>query len=124
MRIHGDARRTGYFDVFPMLEVVEINAVRINKGQKAGDWHGHLHQADYWFVPSGLLRVGLASSDSLKGKTFTERLLRPGDDPLRIKRGLWHTYEALEETVLVYGLTQRWDGSDELRHPYIGVRGF
>lgn len=123
MRAHTDERRDGWFDVFPR-EVVEVNVVSIHKGQSAGSWHGHVFQADCWFVASGLLRVGLATSEVLDtGSTYTERIMRPGDH-LRIPRGLWHTYEALEDTVLVYGLTQRWDGSDELRHDYIGVRGF
>ncbi|NIR76761.1 MAG: hypothetical protein GWN53_17170 [Gammaproteobacteria bacterium] len=106
MRRHSDVRRDGYFDLFPD-DVVEVNAVVIHDSQSAGDWHGHRWQDDYWFVPLGKLRVGMKFAGERRC-----RFLTPEHDPLHIPAGWWHTYKALEPTVLIYGLTRRYDEAD------------
>lgn len=115
MRRHTDHRRSGFFDVFPP-EVVEINVCVINPGQLAGDWHRHERQDDYWFVAKGTLAVGI--SDGFHEAAFQQT---PASDPTVIPAGIWHTYRALDEVVLVYGLTNHYDplNPDELRMPYV-----
>lgn len=115
MRRHTDHRRSGFFDVFPP-GVVEINVCVINPGQLAGDWHCHKHQNDYWFVAKGKLAIGI--SDGLNESVIIQG---PIAEVTLIPAGVWHTYRALEETVLIYGLTNHYDpGSpDELRRPYV-----
>lgn len=129
MRRHTDHRRTGWFDLFgDHPDVVEVNVVSVNPNRSAGDWHAHERQDDVWFVAAGALWVGLLDGDS--DAEFQFRVLRPGDDPLRIPAGLWHTYKAGSDgAVLIYGLTNRYDPDDpdELRMPFgrgsIGVFG-
>jgi mannose-6-phosphate isomerase-like protein (cupin superfamily) len=111
-RAHSDERREGYYDVFPPT-VREVNVTQINPHQSAGDWHRHARQVDYWMVMNGHLRVGLMVDDVSK----VIRLV-PGE-VLMIPRGVWHTYFGTDcSPILIYGLTNKYDGTDEERLPY------
>lgn len=86
-------------------------------------WHIHKKQVDWWYVPSGLLRVALYDTreDSPTFKETTEVLL--GDDQpaqvLRIPIGVAHGYKCLTKTALILYVTSKvYDGSDEGRIPY------
>tara|TARA_R110000744_G_scaffold27181_1_gene66496 strand:- start:62 stop:457 length:396 start_codon:yes stop_codon:yes gene_type:complete len=117
-RVHSDERRTGFYDVFPDT-VREVNVTQVNPMQSAGDWHRHQHQTDYWVVMGGYLRVGLLTDEQLTNcQDPTILKLQPGDI-LEIPRGIWHTYFETDcSPVLIYGFTNRYDGTDEERMPY------
>jgi len=115
-RSHGDERRLGVFDVFPD-DVVEINIVIIAPNQSAGDWHSHVLQTDYWFVASGELAVGLKYEGELHIVTMDDET--HFGDVLKIPPGWLHTYKASSEgAILVYGLTNKSNGTDEGRTPF------
>ena len=109
-RIHTDDRRAFYGDVFPPI-VTEVNIAVIAPNASAGAWHGHDRQDDYWFVARGLLHVGLKSEDASIEITMVQ-----GSKVLHIASPVWHTYKAGPDgAVLVYGMTNKWDGTDEKR---------
>lgn len=113
-RFHQDHRRMGWFDVFPTTLNSDINIVKIPKGGTITGWHRHKHQIDMWFVPQGLLQVGVMSPDKQKVQWY---FLSPEEGKaLWIPPHHWHGYKALQDnTMLIYCLTNKYDGTDEER---------
>ena len=115
-RIHVDSRRMMFADIFPP-SVIETNAVLINPHASAGDFHRHARQSDFWVVLAGILSVGL-KNDEIHATILMDTFRHAGD-VLEIPPGWWHTYKAGPAgAVLVYGLTNKYDGTDEDRLPY------
>lgn len=119
VRRHNDDRRLGMFDVFPE-DTVEVNVAWIQPGQSAGDWHCHKNQTDYWMLVAGSLRIGLKASK--KGDTVEHEVYGMSGEIFKIDPGTYHTYRAGKQgAVLVYGLTNKWDGTDEERYPFTKI---
>ncbi len=116
-RFHGDDRRLGWFDVFQGNHVKNVNIVSIPNRGTICAWHRHQKQTDYWFVAQGGLQVGIGI-----GKEPTEpkwiHLHPERGVTLVISPPVWHGYKSLQDnTILVYGLTEDYDGTDEERFP-------
>lgn len=113
IRFHQDHRRVGWFDIFPVGNVVDVNVVRIHKAGTITGWHRHQKQTDFWFVPHGLLQVGVFK----EGEEVRWEFLSPEFGKVfEIEPNTWHGYRALkDDTFLIYGLTNKYDGSDEER---------
>lgn len=106
MRVHADHRRTAWCDLFPTLPG-DLNVFSIKKGQ-ATYWHRHQHQTDRFFVARGAVRFQWWNGDSRYGMT-----LYPGDEPVTIPAGYWHGYKALEPSLVVMYLDQKFSPADE-----------
>jgi quercetin dioxygenase-like cupin family protein len=142
MRYHADDRGQRYCDIFPEVGKGDINVTVIEPGATAL-WHRHNHQADYQFVVKGALKIGMCnlSADPLqeeidewwekrcghmltawpkadpvvKWHYLSERNANQG--ALYIPPGLWHGCHNYtnEQAILVYHITNKWDGNDEDR---------
>lgn len=107
MRKTNDNRGFSYWDLFPDLEG-QVNVSRTLKGQKRG-FHLHSHKVDHWVVIDGSILVVLAwLSVDLGGSDwqFKRIVLKAGDD-LTIETGLWHAYQALEDSTMIYYETSK-----------------
>jgi dTDP-4-dehydrorhamnose 3,5-epimerase len=78
--------------------------------------HFHHQQVDYWYVPSGVARVGLAD---LRPKSPTYRatdVLEMGGDNnlgLFVPTGVAHGFVALTDATLIYIVNQYYDGGKD-----------
>jgi dTDP-4-dehydrorhamnose 3,5-epimerase len=78
--------------------------------------HYHLHQVDYWYVPRGVIRVGLAdlrptSPTYLKSAVIELAEHKPMG--LLIPIGVAHGFVALTDATLTYTVDNYHDGTDE-----------
>ena len=78
--------------------------------------HYHFKQVDYWYVPNGRLRVGLA--DLRRGSPAFGRseVLEIGDDNqvgVFVPCGVAHGFLALSAVTLTYLVDNYYDGADE-----------
>ena len=115
-------RRGVFFEVFRkewLKDVfgdgIQMNCSRSRPGVIRG-LHYHRRQYDFWVPLKGRLRVGLA--DLRKGSgTGGESMLveMDADKPrgLLIPPGVAHGFAALKEVILVYVVSNYYDGSDE-----------
>jgi dTDP-4-dehydrorhamnose 3,5-epimerase len=79
--------------------------------------HYHFQQVDYWYVPSGRMRVGLADlRRSSPTSRCSEVIELDGDNPfgLFIPSGVAHGFLALTDVTLTYLVDNYYDGADEL----------
>lgn len=95
--------------------VVQGNASYSRAGVLRG-LHFHHRQTDYWFVPSGRIRVGLC--DLRRGSpTFravqTLELDQHNPTGLLIPVGVAHGFVALTDTIVTYLVNNYYDGTDE-----------
>jgi len=79
--------------------------------------HYHLRQVDYWYVPTGTIRVGLAdlrpSSPSYR-QTATLDVGESASLGVFIPEGVAHGFYALTDASMIYYVNQYYDGgSDE-----------
>lgn len=78
--------------------------------------HYHFNQVDYWYVVSGLVRVGLVdlrrSSPTFR-QTMTIDLNAADNQGLFIPIGVAHGFLALSDVTLVYIVDNYYDGADE-----------
>jgi dTDP-4-dehydrorhamnose 3,5-epimerase len=119
--IHGDQRglfiETYRREWFPQgREMVQGNRANRQQGALVG-LHYHLHQADYWYVPSGHARVVL--HDLREGGPTdgaTQMLDLTGDNHLGvyIPPGVAHGFAALTEMVITYLVDGYYNSADEL----------
>lgn len=117
MRFHQDDRGVRYCDIFDVMKEGDINITVFYPGAVAA-WHRHQRQTDYMFVVKGSLRLGMCDkSRSEGGKVIWEYLSDREPKVLEILPGMWHgSYNFTQEpTILVYFITQKYDGTDEER---------
>jgi len=119
MRFHQDDRAVRYCDIFDVMREGDINISIVYPGTIAA-WHRHQHQTDYQIVVRGALKIGLCDGAASEGgkvewKFLSERNANEG--PLVIGPKIWHgSYNFTQEpALLVYFITQKYDGSDEER---------
>jgi len=125
MRFHIDDRATRYCDIFPEIGKGDINVVVYQPGALAA-WHRHQRQADYHFCVQGALKIGICNGPKNEwvDDTWCERWCkfhvlsdRNPCPPLKIEAGLWHgVYNfTTEPAILIYHITNKYDGTDEER---------
>jgi dTDP-4-dehydrorhamnose 3,5-epimerase len=97
-------------------EMVQANRADRKQGSLVG-LHYHLHQADYWYVPTGICRVVL---HDLRVGSPTHRNTMSfdigGDDHrgVFIPPGLAHGFAALTDMTITYLVDGYYNPSDEL----------
>jgi dTDP-4-dehydrorhamnose 3,5-epimerase len=83
-------------------------------------WHLHRVQVDWWYVVSGVLRVGLCDmrDDSPTSKTVMDFLM--GDQQsacvVRIPPGVAHGYRAVQGPANIFYMTYRVYDPDDIIH--------
>ena len=111
MRVHIDERRAAYCALFDDAGLPgDINVFKINKGAITC-WHRHQKQTDRFFVVQGSLLLQAIYPDGVRDKLLLHSQL----SGTKIRPDVWHGYEALEDTILVMYLDQKYDPSDEER---------
>jgi len=86
-------------------------------------WHWHSKQTDWWYVVSGVLRVGLCDmrKDSPTYKETMDFLMGDNQDAqvIKIPTGVAHGCKAVQGPVhLLYVTSHVYDPGDELRIPF------
>jgi dTDP-4-dehydrorhamnose 3,5-epimerase len=79
--------------------------------------HYHFHQVDYWYVPSGMIRVGLADLRASSPTYRAVQCIEIGDDNqvgIFIPIGVAHGFYAITDATLTYLVDNYYDGADEL----------
>lgn len=84
-------------------------------------WHKHLKQTDYFYVASGLVRVGLCDQRAGSKTEGAVMDLRIGDQAeaivVKVPAGVAHGVKALTDANLLYLMSHTYDPSDEIRLP-------
>lgn len=119
MRFHQDDRAVRYCDIFDSMKEGDINISVVYPGTIAA-WHRHQHQTDYQIVIKGALKVGLCDKPASEGGAVEWQYLSQrsaSQGPLVIPPNIWHgSYNFTKEpAILVYFITQKYDGTDEER---------
>ncbi len=125
-RVFGDQRgvfvETYRREWFPQgREMVQGNRADRQAGCLVG-LHYHLHQADYWYVPSGRARVvlhDLRAGSPTDGATLTLDLGEEPDGTHRhrgvfIPPGVAHGFAALSDMTITYLVDSYYNSADEL----------
>jgi mannose-6-phosphate isomerase-like protein (cupin superfamily) len=73
---------------------VSIYRIAINKNAKCSK-HYHLHKFNTFFIESGVLKISIYQKDY---PLVDETILKSGDSTT-VKPGLFHIFEALEDTI-------------------------
>ncbi|MCB0129271.1 MAG: dTDP-4-dehydrorhamnose 3,5-epimerase family protein [Caldilineaceae bacterium] len=79
--------------------------------------HYHFKQVDYWYVPSGKVRVGLADLRQGSPTFQATQVIELGDHNqmgVFIPVGVAHGFYALTDATLTYLVDNYYDGADEL----------
>lgn len=122
LQIFGDARgrfmETFRKDWFPerTWEVFQSNRSDSKAGVLRG-LHYHFRQVDYWHVPAGRVRVGLADLRVSSPTYGVSQVLEIGDHNqvgLFIPVGVAHGFLTLTDATVTYLVDQYYNGSDEL----------
>jgi dTDP-4-dehydrorhamnose 3,5-epimerase len=99
------------------FDVVQLNRADRRAGSVVG-LHYHPTQADYWYVPRGILRMvlhDLRAGSPTEGVTFSLEL---GDDRphvgVYIPSGVAHGFAALTDMTLTYAVDRYYDTAEEL----------
>ncbi len=122
LRAFGDERgrfmETFRTEWFPerSFDVVQTNRSDSIAGVLRG-LHYHFKQIDYWYVPKGMIRVGMA--DLRRGSpTFgNSQVIEIGDENqtgIFVPTGVAHGFLALTDVILTYLVDNTYDGGDEL----------
>lgn len=119
--VHGDARgrfvETYRRSWLPLgREMVQANRSEKEAGALVG-LHYHLHQADYWYVLRGRMRVvlhDLRQGSPTDGATFAEDFAGDDDRGLFIPPGVAHGFAALSDVLLWYLVDGYYNSDDEL----------
>lgn len=119
MRFHQDDRAVRYCDIFDSMKEGDINISVVYPGTIAA-WHRHQRQTDYQIVIKGALKVGLCDKPASEGGAVEWQYLSQrsaSQGPLVIPPNIWHgSYNFTKEpAILVYFITQKYDGTDEER---------
>lgn len=95
--------------------VVQTNRSESVQGVLRG-LHYHHHQVDYWYVPRGRIRVGLADLRQGSPTYLQSTILEMGEDlplGLFIPVGVAHGFYTLRDATLTYLVDNYYDGKDE-----------
>jgi dTDP-4-dehydrorhamnose 3,5-epimerase len=119
--IHGDQRglfiETYRREWFPNgREMVQANRANRQKGSLVG-LHYHLHQADYWYVPSGHARVvlhDLREGGPTDAATLELDLTGENHFGVFIPPGVAHGFAAVTDAVITYLVDSYYNPADEL----------
>ncbi len=79
--------------------------------------HHHRHQIDYWYCPTGRLRVALADLRPDSPGYLQSEVVEIGDENqmgIFIPVGVAHGFVALTDATLTYLVDNYYDGADEL----------
>ena len=118
---HGDERgrflETFRKSWFPerSWEIVQTNRSDSKAGVLRG-LHYHFHQVDYWYVPNGRIRVGLADLRTASPTCGASQVVEIGDDNqmgIFIPCGVAHGFYAITDATLTYLVDNYYDGADE-----------
>jgi len=96
-------------------EIVQTNCSYSKAGVLRG-LHYHFRQVDYWFVPQGTIRVGLADLRRSSPTWGVSQTVEIGDqNPLGvfIPIGVAHGFVALTNATMTYLVDNYYDGTDE-----------
>lgn len=130
--IHGDQRglfiETYRREWFPNgREMIQGNRSNKQAGALVG-LHYHLHQADYWYVPVGTIRVvlhDLRAGGPTDGATQTIDISGENHIGVYIPPGVAHGFAALTDVVMTYLVDNYYNPADELgvawNDPVIGA---
>ncbi|KKR07383.1 MAG: hypothetical protein UT33_C0001G0002 [Candidatus Peregrinibacteria bacterium GW2011_GWC2_39_14] len=110
-RFHEDARRRGFYDIIPGLPG-EMNFSHMPTGVICG-LHMHKQHTDYFSVAKGSILMRLIYEDGHPEEKFV--VSEYTRQTIIIPPGVWHGYKALEPTVLIFYINQKFDITDELR---------
>ncbi|MCB0160640.1 MAG: dTDP-4-dehydrorhamnose 3,5-epimerase family protein [Caldilineaceae bacterium] len=122
LRAFGDARgrflETFRKEWFPerTWAIVQTNRSDSVAGVLRG-LHYHFKQVDYWYVPHGRIRVGLADLRQGSPTQGASQVIEIGDDNqmgVFIPTGVAHGFYALTDATLTYLVDNYYDGADEL----------
>ena len=97
-------------------EMVQGNCSFSKKGVLRG-LHFHRKQADFWAVPSGLVRAALYDLRTASPTQGVADVLElGGKEPfgLYIPKGVAHGFYAIEDSFMTYLVDEYYDNSDEL----------
>lgn len=108
-------------------DIVQTNCSQSSQGVLRG-LHYHHHQIDYWFVPNGMIRVGMAD---LRPNSPTFRATETIDIGIENPIGIFipcevaHGFYSLTDATLTYIVDNYYNGADELgiawNDPDLGV---
>lgn len=118
---HGDERgrfvETYRRSWFPLgREMIQGNRSEKQAGALVG-LHYHLHQADYWYVTRGLVRVvlhDLREGSPTEGATMAFDLDGARDQGVFIPPGVGHGFAVLQDCTLTYLVDGYYNAADEL----------
>jgi dTDP-4-dehydrorhamnose 3,5-epimerase len=124
---HGDDRQT-------FREIIRVSDAFFSEGfgqlsyalmhpGTAKAWHIHQHQVDWWYVPTGALKLALVDMrpESPTYRQLQEMLLGPeyGHKVVRVPPGVAHGCKVLGGvTQLFYVTSREYDPADEGRIPH------
>ncbi len=97
-------------------ETIQTNRSDSKAGVLRG-LHYHFKQVDYWYVPSGRIRVGLADLRPSSPTCGASEVIEIGDEHqigVYIPCGVAHGFVALTQATLTYLVDNYYDGGDEL----------
>ena len=97
-------------------EIVQTNRSDSRAGVLRG-LHYHFRQVDYWYVPAGRMRVGMADLRVGSSGFGRSQTIEIGDDNatgIFIPPGVAHGFLALTDVTLTYLVDNYYDGGDEL----------
>jgi dTDP-4-dehydrorhamnose 3,5-epimerase len=99
---------------FPQVSWARLQTNRSDsrKGVLRG-LHFHRHQVDYWYVPSGMVRVGMVDLRPSSPSYRATQVLEIGEQHnigVFIPTGVAHGFVALTDSTLTYIVNQYYDG--------------
>jgi len=97
-------------------QIVQTNRSDSRAGVLRG-LHYHFRQVDYWYVPAGRMRVGMADLRVGSPAFGRSQTIEIGDDNpigIFIPAGVAHGFLALTDVTLTYLVDNYYDGGDEL----------
>jgi dTDP-4-dehydrorhamnose 3,5-epimerase len=96
-------------------DIIQTNCSHSKAGVLRG-LHYHHKQVDYWFVPAGKVRVGLADLRPSSPTYLAHQIIEMGQDQtlgLFIPVGVAHGFLTLTDATLTYLVDNYYDGADE-----------
>lgn len=110
MIFHEDNRAQRLLDIFDLKDG-QLNISYINSTNHIVAWHMHHIQTDYWMCIKGSIQVGLKHiSGPVKWNYLSDK------NPtkfLKIPPYTYHGYKALEPSILLYFLDEKYNPTDE-----------